>query len=104
MEYDNMLQQIESAIFDGDPSGRPLNSQQRYNLRQVIMNWTKILADAGIPEPVGREQAIQDARAATAARYAATGGPKPARGSNTRPVEQVSRKVLQERERKARGA
>lgn len=97
-----MLKQIQSAIFAGDPAGKPLNPQQRYNLRQVVMNWTKILADAGIPEPIGREQAIQEAQAATAARYAVTGGPKPARGFNSRPVQQVSRKVLQERERKAR--
>lgn len=66
------------------------------------MNWTEILANAGIPEPPGREQAIADAQAITAARYAKTGGPKRARGNASRPVKQVSRKLLQQRERRAR--
>lgn len=64
------------------------------------MNWTDILQRAGIPEPVGRAETIRAALTTIADRYAATGGPKRARGTNTRAVLQVSRKVLQERERR----
>jgi hypothetical protein len=35
------------------------------------MNWTKILHDAGIPEPPGRDQAYEDAVAMTAAQVRA---------------------------------
>lgn len=66
------------------------------------MNWTEILERAGIPEPPGREEAIAAAREVTARRYELTGGPKRARGSASRPVKQVSRKVLHERERRQR--
>lgn len=65
------------------------------------MNWTKILADASIPEPIGRQDAVNDARRITAERYEREGGPKRAHGTNTRPQQQISRKILQERERKA---
>jgi hypothetical protein len=104
MNLQSMYDQAQMAIAAGDPGGKPLNPQQRYNLRQVIMNWTEILAKAGIPEPLGRDEAIRAARLATDRRYEATGGPKPARGTNSRPVQQVSRKVLQDRERKGRSA
>jgi len=54
------------------------------------MNWTKILADAGISEPPGREQAYSDALAVTTARYERDGH-KRAKGSNTRKVKKVAR-------------
>jgi hypothetical protein len=63
------------------------------------MNWTKILADAGIPESPGRDVAVNLARQITAERYERDGGPKRARGTAKRTVEQVSRKLLQARER-----
>ena len=65
------------------------------------MNWTEILARAGIPEPIGRDQAVADALQIINARYEREGGPKRAHGTNKRPQQQVSRKLLQERERKA---
>ena len=55
------------------------------------MNWTKILQDAGIPEPPGRDQAYEDAVAMTAARYERDGR-KRAKGSNTAKVKKVARK------------
>jgi hypothetical protein len=64
------------------------------------VNWTEILARAGIPEPPGREEAIAAAREATAARYAKDGGPKRARGSATRTVSKWSRAAKREAERK----
>lgn len=54
------------------------------------MDWTKILADAGIPEPPGRAEAIELAKADIAARYART-GPKRIKGSTTRKVKKVPR-------------
>lgn len=55
------------------------------------MNWTKILRDAGIPEPPGRDQAYEDAVAMTATRYERDGR-KRAKGSNTAKVKKVARK------------
>ena len=52
------------------------------------MNWTKILHDAGIPEPPGRDQAYEDAVAMTAARYERDGH-KRAKGSNARKPKKV---------------
>ena len=54
------------------------------------MNWTKILRDAGIPEPPGRDQAYEDAVAMTTARYERDGR-KRAKGSNTSKVKEVAR-------------
>ena len=54
------------------------------------MNWTKILADAGIAEPPGREQAYKDALVFTTARYERDGH-KRAKGSNTSKVKKVAR-------------
>jgi hypothetical protein len=54
------------------------------------MNWTEILANAGIPEPPGREQAVAEAKLATAERYAKH-GQKRAKGTNTRKVKKVAR-------------
>jgi hypothetical protein len=54
------------------------------------MNWTEILANAGIPEPPGRDEAIAAARLATAERYAKH-GQKRVKGNNTRKVKKVAR-------------
>jgi hypothetical protein len=54
------------------------------------MDWTKILRDAGIPEPAGREQACIEAAAVSAARYERDGH-KRAKGSNTRKSKKVAR-------------
>lgn len=40
----------------------------------MAADWTKILADAGIPEPVGRPELIQKIREEMAAELAANGG------------------------------
>jgi hypothetical protein len=37
------------------------------------MNWAEILASAGIPESPGRQEAYEEAAAASARRYAANG-------------------------------
>jgi hypothetical protein len=59
------------------------------------MDWTRILADAGIPEPPGREQAVAATLALTAAKVAANGGQplKRAKGSNGRKAPKVGRKA-----------
>jgi hypothetical protein len=67
------------------------------------MDWTEILKNAGTPEPLGRDEAIRKAAKATAKRYEKEGGPTRAKGTTSRPQQQVSRKLLQERERKANG-
>jgi hypothetical protein len=69
------------------------------------VNWTEILAAAGIPEPPGRQEAIDDTLRKVEQRNALNGGhPKRKKGSNKRQVTQVSRKTLQARERAARNA
>ena len=67
------------------------------------MDWTEILKNAGIPEPMGREEAIARTMKVVEQRYKASGGPKQAKGTTRRPVQSVSRVVLQAKERKARG-
>ncbi len=62
------------------------------------MNWTKILGDAGIAEPIGYHEAVKAANEAILLRYR-TQGKKRAKGSNTRKADQVSRKKLQAKER-----
>ena len=54
------------------------------------MNWTKILHDAGIAEPPGRDQAYEDAVAMTESRYERDGR-KRAKGSNARKPKKVPR-------------
>jgi stalled ribosome alternative rescue factor ArfA len=54
------------------------------------MNWTKILSEAGIPEPPDRDAAIEQAIAETAARYEKV-GKKRAKGSTTRKTKKVAR-------------
>ena len=59
------------------------------------MDWTRILADAGIAEPPGREAAVAAAKAHTAERVAANGGLplKRAKGGNSRKAPKVGRKA-----------
>ncbi len=57
------------------------------------MNWTQLLAQ-GPGESPGRGQAIERARARTAARYAESGGPKRAKGSSKAKVTKVKRSQL----------
>ena len=64
------------------------------------MNWTKILGDAGLEAP-GYYEAVEAAKEDTKQRYAVH-GKKRAKGSNTRKADQVSRKGLQSKERKAK--
>jgi len=54
------------------------------------MDWTKILADAGIAESPGRNLAISLAKLATAERYAEQGH-KRAKGSNATKTKKVAR-------------
>lgn len=65
------------------------------------MNWTEILAAAGIPEPPGREEAIEEARRISAERIARE-GPKRARGSSSTKAPKWSRAAKREAERKER--
>ncbi len=62
------------------------------------MNWTKILGDAGITEPIGYHEAVEAAKEDTRLRYLRH-GKKRAKGSNTRKQQQVSRQGLQAKER-----
>jgi hypothetical protein len=59
------------------------------------MDWTRILATAGVPEPPGREAVVAAAAALTAAKVAANGGQplKRAKGSNGRKAPKVGRKA-----------
>jgi hypothetical protein len=59
------------------------------------MDWARILAAAGIPEPPGREQAVAETVAKVAAKVAANGGAplKRAKGSNSRKAPKVGRKA-----------
>ena len=54
------------------------------------MDWEKILFDAGIAEPPGRQEAYEEAAAVTAARYERDGR-KRAKGSNTLKVKTGAR-------------
>ena len=65
------------------------------------MNWTEILAKAGIPEPPGREEATRDARRISAERIARE-GPKRAKGSNSTKAPKWNRAAKREAERKER--
>ena len=64
------------------------------------MNWTEILARAGIPESPGRLEAAAEARKVSEARYARDGGPKRARGGNSAKAPKWSRAAKREAERK----
>ena len=70
--------------------GRQVVNSQDNDRTAFLMNWTKILHDAGIPEPPGRDQAYEDAVAMTAARYERDGH-KRAKGSNARKPKKVPR-------------
>jgi len=57
------------------------------------MDWTKILADAGIPEPPGLLEAYAAAAKATAERYQRDGH-KRAKGNNSQKAKRQPKKPL----------
>lgn len=70
--------------------GRQAVDPQKINRASVLMNWSKILSEAGIPDSPGRDQAQKSAAAVIAARYERDGR-KRAKGSNTRKVKKAAR-------------
>ena len=73
--------------------------QFRTNFPNQTIDWLKIIDKSNDPDPL-RARAIDLARIRSAIRYMANNGPKQNRGSNTKKVQQVNRKNLQEKERK----
>jgi len=63
------------------------------------IDWLKIIDKSDDADPL-RARAIDLARIKSAIKYMANNGPKQNRGSNTKKVQQVNRKNLQEKERK----
>ena len=53
--------------------GRQIVYTQKNDGVAFLMNWDKILANAGIDEPPGRKEAYKEAATASAKRYAANG-------------------------------
>ena len=73
--------------------------QFRTNFPNQTIDWLKIIDKSNDPDPL-RARAIDLARIKSAVRYNANNGPKQHRGTNTKKVQQVNRKNLQEKERK----
>ena len=73
--------------------------QFRTHFPNQTIDWLKIIDKSDDPDPL-RARAIDLARIRSAIRYMANNGPKQNRGSNTKKVQQVDRKKLQEKERK----
>ena len=73
--------------------------QFKTNFPNQTIEWLKIIDKSEDPDPL-RARAIDLARIRSAVRYNANNGPKQHRGSNTKKVQQVNRKNLQEKERK----
>ena len=73
--------------------------QFKTNFPNQTIEWLKIIDKSNDPDPL-RARAIDLARIRSAVRYNANNGPKQHRGSNTKKVQQVNRKNLQEKERK----
>jgi hypothetical protein len=67
-----------------------LDDLQSKNGVAILMDWTRILGDAGIAESPGRSMAIALAQLATAERYAEQGH-KRAKGTNTAKTKKVAR-------------
>lgn len=65
------------------------------------VDWDRIFKERPDLKPIGYEEAVAEAKAKTEARYAIH-GKKRAKGSNARKSDQVSRKGLQEKERRAK--
>ena len=73
--------------------------QFKTNFPNQTIEWLKIIDKSDDPDPL-RARAIDLARIRSAIRYMANNGPKQNRGGNTKKVQQVNRKNLQETERK----
>ena len=73
--------------------------QFKTNFPNQTIEWLKIIDKSDDSDPL-RARAIDLARIRSAIRYMANNGPKQNRGSNTKKVQQVNRKNLQEKERK----
>ena len=73
--------------------------QFRTNFPNQTIDWLKIINKSNDPDPL-RARAIDLARIRSAMKYMTSNGPKQNRGSNTKKVQQVNRKNLQEKERK----
>ena len=73
--------------------------QFKTNFPNQTIEWLKIIDKSDDPDPL-RARAIDLARIRSAIKYMSNNGPKQNRGSNTKKVQQVDRKKLQEKERK----
>ena len=73
--------------------------QFKTNFPNQNIEWLKIIDKSDDSDPF-RARAIDLARIRAAIKYMANNGPKQNRGSNTKKVQQVNRKNLQEKERK----
>ena len=73
--------------------------QFKTNFPNQTIDWIKIIDKSDDPDPL-RARAIDLARIRSAIKYLENNGPKQNRGSNTKKVQQVNRKNLQEKERK----
>ena len=71
----------------------------RNNFPNQPIDWLKIINKSDDPYPL-RARAIDLARIRSAIKYLENNGPKQNRGSNTKKVQQVNRKNLQDKERK----
>ena len=73
--------------------------QFKTNFPNQTIEWLKIIDKSDDPDPL-RARAIDLARIRSAMKYMVSNGPKQNRGSNTKKVQQVNRKNLQDKERK----
>ena len=73
--------------------------QFKTNFPNQTIEWLKIIDKSDDSDPL-RARAIDLARIRSAIKYMASNGPKQNRGSNTKKVQQVNRKNLQDKERK----
>ena len=73
--------------------------QFKTNFPNQTIEWLKIIDKSNDPDLL-RARAIDLARIRSAMKYMVSNGPKQNRGSNTKKVQQVNRKNLQDKERK----
>ena len=73
--------------------------QFKTNFPNQTIEWLKIINKSDDHDPL-RARAIDLARIRSAMKYMVSNGPKQNRGSNTKKVQQVNRKNLQDKERK----
>ena len=74
-------------------------NQFRTDFPNQTIDWIKIIDKSNDSDPL-RARAIDLARIRSAIKYMVNNGPKQNRGSNTKKVQQINRKNLQEKERK----